>query len=53
MGSIKLRDVTAIADHADTTAHVRLEIHVGRWRDERQHLAVLVDKGELWCTWAA
>ena len=53
MSAIEFGDVSAIADDADTTAHVRLKIHVWRGRDEREHLAMLVDEGELWCTWAA
>ena len=44
--ALKFRNKAAVAGDADALADEGLQIDAGRRRDERQHLAALVDKRE-------
>ena len=47
MGPMKLGDEATIADDADAVSKIRLQIDVGRRRDEGHDLPALVDEREL------
>ena len=47
MRAVEFRDISAAADDADAAAEIRLQIHVGSRRDERQHLAAAINECEL------
>jgi hypothetical protein len=45
--SLKLGDVAAVSHNPDASSQIGLEIQVGRSGHKRDHLATLVDEGEL------